>query len=199
MTKPGGVLVSEATSKHEVTRLLVSLGAGDKNALNRLMPLVYVELRRLARSRLGSERSDHTLNTTALVHEAYMKLADQTRINWQSRAQFFALASQAMRRILVDYARRRNASKRGGNNVISIREVDSVAAEMKTDDLVALDEALTRLGAIDARQSQIVECRFFGGLSIEETAKVVGVSTATVKREWAVARAWLYRALNSDD
>ena len=191
------MLVSEATSKHEVTRLLVSLGDGDPNALDRLMPLVYAELRRLARARLGSERADHTLNTTALVHEAYLKLADQNRINWQSRAQFFALASQAMRRILVDYARRRNAAKRGGNNVVAVREADSVAAEVKTDDLVALDESLKRLAAIDARQSQIVECRFFGGLSIEETAKVVGVSTATVKREWAVARAWLYRELNN--
>jgi RNA polymerase sigma factor (TIGR02999 family) len=190
--------VSEATSKHEVTRLLVSLGDGDSTALDRLMPLVYSELRRLAKARLGSERSDHTLNTTALVHEAYLKLADQNRINWQSRAQFFALASQAMRRILVDYARRRNAAKRGGNNVVNIREADSVASDMKTDDLVALDESLKRLAEVDPRQSQIVECRFFGGLSIEETAKVVGVSTATIKREWAVARAWLYRDLNRD-
>jgi RNA polymerase sigma factor (TIGR02999 family) len=161
------------------------------------MPLVYSELRRLAKSRLGSERADHTLNTTALVHEAYIKLADQNRINWQSRAQFFALASQAMRRILVDYARRRNAAKRGGNAVVSVREADSVASEVRADELLALDESLKRLGEIDPRQSQIVECRFFGGLSIEETAKVVGVSTATVKREWAVARAWLYRELHN--
>jgi RNA polymerase sigma factor (TIGR02999 family) len=162
------------------------------------MPLVYMELRRLAKARLGSERPDHTLNTTALVHEAYIKLADQHKINWQSRAQFFALASQAMRRILVDYARRRNAAKRGGNAVIAIREADSVAAEVRTDALVALDESLQRLAEIDPRQSQIVECRFFGGLSIEETAEVVGVSTATVKREWAVARAWLFRELNGE-
>jgi len=190
--------VSEATTKHEVTQLLVSLGAGDRSALDRLMPLVYMELRRLAKSKLGSERADHTLNTTALVHEAYIKLADQHKINWQSRAQFFALASQAMRRILVDYARRRNAVKRGGNAVISIREADSVASEVRTDALVALDESLQRLAEMDPRQSQIVECRFFGGLSIEETAEVVGVSTATVKREWAVARAWLYRELNGE-
>lgn len=190
--------MSEATTKHEVTQLLVSLGSGDRSALDRLMPLVYMELRRLARSKLGSERADHTLNTTALVHEAYIKLADQQRINWQSRAQFFALASQAMRRILVDYARRRNAAKRGGNAVISIREADSVASEVRADALVALDESLQRLAEIDPRQSQIVECRFFGGLSIEETADVVGVSTATVKREWAVARAWLFRELNGE-
>lgn len=190
--------MSEATTKHEVTQLLVSLGSGDRSALDRLMPLVYMELRRLAKSKLGSERADHTLNTTALVHEAYIKLADQQRINWQSRAQFFALASQAMRRILVDYARRRNAAKRGGNAVISIRETDSVASEVRTDALVALDESLQRLAEIDPRQSQIVECRFFGGLSIEETADVVGVSTATVKREWAVARAWLFRELNGE-
>lgn len=189
--------MSEATSDHEVTQLLVSLGDGDSAALDKLMPLVYSELRRLARSRLGSERSDHTLNTTALVHEAYLKLADQNRINWQSRAQFFALASQAMRRILVDYARRRNAAKRGGNAVVTVRETDSVASEVRADELLALDESLKRLAAIDPRQSQIVECRFFGGLSIEETAKVIGVSTATVKREWAVARAWLYRELNN--
>jgi len=190
--------VSEATTKHEVTQLLVSLGSGDRSALDRLMPLVYMELRRLAKAKLGSERSDHTLNTTALVHEAYIKLADQHRINWQSRGQFFALASQAMRRILVDYARRRNAAKRGGNAIISIREADSVAAEVRADALVALDESLQRLAEMDPRQSQIVECRFFGGLSIEETAEVVGVSTATVKREWAVARAWLYRELNGE-
>jgi len=190
--------VSEATTKHEVTQLLVSLGAGDRSALDRLMPLVYMELRRLAKSKLGSERADHTLNTTALVHEAYIKLADQHKINWQSRAQFFALASQAMRRILVDYARRRNAAKRGGNAIISIREADSVASEVRTDALVALDESLQRLAELDPRQSQIVECRFFGGLSIEETAEVVGVSTATVKREWAVARAWLFRELNGE-
>ena len=188
----------DATSKHEVTGLLVRLGDGDNTALDKLMPLVYMELRRLARFRLRSERSDHTLNTTALVHEAFIKLTDQKRINWQSREQFFGLASQAMRRILVDYARRRNAAKRGGNNVIIIREADSVASEVRADDLVALDESLKRLAAIDQRQSQIVECRFFGGLSIEETAKVVGVSTATVKREWAVARAWLYRELHSE-
>lgn len=190
--------MSEANTKHEVTQLLVSLGSGDRSALDRLMPLVYMELRRLAKSKLGSERADHTLNTTALVHEAYIKLADQQRINWQSRAQFFALASQSMRRILVDYARRRNAAKRGGNAVISIREADSVASEVRTDALVALDESLERLAEIDPRQSQIVECRFFGGLSIEETADVVGVSTATVKREWAVARAWLFRELNGE-
>lgn len=190
--------MSEAITKHEVTQLLVSLGSGDRSALDKLMPLVYMELRRLARSKLGSERADHTLNTTALVHEAYIKLADQQRINWQSRSQFFALASQAMRRILVDYARRRNAAKRGGNAVISIREADSVASEVRADALVALDESLLRLAEIDPRQSQIVECRFFGGLSIEETADVVGVSTATVKREWAVARAWLFRELNGE-
>ncbi|MGA7307199.1 MAG: sigma-70 family RNA polymerase sigma factor [Rhodothermales bacterium] len=190
--------MSEAITKHEVTQLLVSLGSGDRSALDKLMPLVYMELRRLAKSKLGSERADHTLNTTALVHEAYIKLADQQRINWQSRSQFFALASQAMRRILVDYARRRNAAKRGGNAVISIREADSVASEVRADALVALDESLLRLAEIDPRQSQIVECRFFGGLSIEETADVVGVSTATVKREWAVARAWLFRELNGE-
>jgi RNA polymerase sigma factor (TIGR02999 family) len=181
--------------KHEVTELLVSMGEGNREALDKLMPLVYRELRRLAKSRLSAERRNHTLNTTALVHEAYIKLADQKRVKWKNRGQFFALASQAMRRILVDYARRRSAAKRGGQDVISLNDTDVAIAEMRPDELVALDQSLDRLAAFDERQSKIVECRFFGGLSVEETAQVIGVSPATVKREWAVAKAWLFRDL----
>jgi RNA polymerase sigma factor (TIGR02999 family) len=129
------------------------------------------------------------------VHEAYIKLADQKRVKWKSRSQFFALASQAMRRILVDYARRRNAAKRGGADVISLADTDAAVAEIRPDELIALDQSLDRLASFDERQSKIVECRFFGGLSVEETAQVIGVSTATVKREWAVAKAWLFRDL----
>ncbi len=160
------------------------------------MPLVYDELRTLAHQKLQFERDGHTLNTTALVHEAYIKLVNQERVVWKNRAQFMAVASQAMRRILVDYARRHKAEKRGGGvSDVGLDEVPDLMSDERADSLLALDEALTRLTDIDERQSQIVECRFFGGMSIKETAKFLEISPATVKREWSVARAWLFREL----
>ncbi|MEM6337150.1 MAG: sigma-70 family RNA polymerase sigma factor [Bacteroidota bacterium] len=167
------------------------------DSLDDLMPEVYEELRQLAQAQLRYERRDHTLNTTALVHEAYMKMSAQRRVDWNNRAQFLGVASRAMRRILVDHARKRRALKRGGDKVVALDESGNVVAEARTEDLVALDEALERLASFDPRQSRVVECRFFGGLNIEETAAVLGVSSATVKREWAVARAWLYRELHA--
>ncbi len=181
----------------DVTRLLVAHGEGDRDALHRLMPLVYEELHRLAhRHRLG-ERAGHTLGTTGLVHEAYLKLVRLDRIQWQNRAQFFALAAQAMRRVLVDHAVRRKALKRGGG--VAPQELEeSFLSDQQADDVLHLDEALRNLEALDERQFRVVECRFFGGLTIEETADVLGTSTATVKRDWNVARAWLNLALTSE-
>lgn len=180
----------------EITRLLNELGSGRPELVNQLMPLVYDELRTLAHQKLQFERDGHTLNTTALVHEAYIKLVNQERVVWKNRAQFMAVASQAMRRILVDYARRHKAEKRGGGvSDVGLDEVPDLMSDERADSLLALDEALTRLTDIDERQSQIVECRFFGGMSIKETAKFLEISPATVKREWSVARAWLFREL----
>ncbi len=168
-----------------------------RGTLDALLPEVYEELRRLAHMQLRSERQGHTLNTTALVHEAYMRLIKQKRVDWNNRPQFLGIASQAMRRILVDHARRRQADKRGNDRIVALDDTGTIVAEARTEDLVALDEALQRLAAFDPRQSRVVECRFFGGLNIEETSQVLGISTATVKREWAVAKAWLYRELHS--
>jgi RNA polymerase sigma factor (TIGR02999 family) len=180
----------------EITTLLVASSAGDRQAMDQLMPLVYDELRRLAQSYLRSERPGHTLQGTALVHEAYLRLIDQKQVKWQNRAHFFALASQMIRRILVDHARGHKAAKRGsGAPKLSLDEAIGVPA--KTDvDLIALDDALNALAKLDPGQSRIVELRFFGGLSIEETAEVVGLSTATVNREWSAARAWLFRQMS---
>jgi RNA polymerase sigma-70 factor (ECF subfamily) len=176
----------------DVTELLLS---GTKQGLDALFPVVYGELRRLADRYLGHERSDHTLQPTALVHEAYMRLVDQKRVDWRNRAQFFGLAAEMMRRILINYAEARKTTKRGGGiTVVALDEAVSLAEERDID-LVALDEALKELSALDARQSRIVELRFFGGLSIEETAEVLELSPATVKREWSTAKAWLHRAL----
>ena len=178
-----------------VTELLADWSRGDKAALDQLMPLVYDELHRLARRYLSRERPDHTLAATALVHEAYLKLVDQRSSRWENRAQFFGISAQLMRRILVDYARRRRAVKRGdGIGAISVVEV----ADRETVDAVdvlQLDQALDRLAALDAQQGRIVELRFFGGLTVEEAAVVLGVSPTTVKRNWRSARAWLYREL----
>jgi RNA polymerase sigma factor (TIGR02999 family) len=197
-----------------VTQLLVSWSSGDQRALAELMPLVYGELRRLAERQLRGERPNHTLQRTALVHEAYMRLISQRNVSWQSRAQFIGLAAQLMRRILIDHARGKRRAKRGGGVaplsldqtgvVLGAPDEDGArveALEFATDptvDLSAIDEVLKRLEAIDPKQGRIVELRFFGGLSIEETAEVVGVSPATVKREWALARAWLRRELVSE-
>ncbi len=186
------------TSSTPVTTLLVRWREGDRQALEELMPLVYDELRRLARHYLRQERSDHTLQSTALVHEAYLRLAGGNAPNWQSRAHFFGVAAHIMRQILVEHARGRDAAKRGGN-VCKLALDDAVAPLQQIDvDVVALDKALTELSELDAQQGRIVELRFFGGLTIEDTSEVLGVSPATVKRDWVTARAWLHRAMTGE-
>jgi RNA polymerase sigma factor (TIGR02999 family) len=190
-----GGLVRTASSKG-VTELLADWTDGDQEALDKLIPLVYDELHRLASRQLRRERSDHTLQTTALVHEAYLRLVGQRNANWQNRAQFFGVAAQLMRRILVDYARTHKASKRGGSyRRISLSE-GAVLTEEKDTDLTELDELLDRLGRLDPQQSRVVELRIFGGLTVEETAEVMGISSRTVKREWSMARAWLHQQIN---
>ncbi|HUF25834.1 MAG TPA: ECF-type sigma factor [Gemmatimonadaceae bacterium] len=179
----------------EVTRLLDELTHGGRDALDRLFPLVYDELRRVAHHRLRNEREAHSLDTTALVHDAYVKLAGLDRMRWQNRAQFFAVAAQAMRRILVDHAMHRKAQKRGGEMQHVSLDESVIMTEERGEQLLALDEALHRLEAIDERHSRVVECRFFAGMSVEETAEVLGISPATVKRDWTMARAWLSREL----
>jgi len=178
----------------EITQLLARVRTGDEQANAQLAPLIYDELRRLAAYYIRSERPDHTLQATALVHEAYIKLVGQD-IDWQSRAHFFAVAAQVMRRVLVDYARAAKADKRAGKLHRIPLESALVYAEEQSGELIALDEALERLGQWDPRQSRIVELRFFAGLSVEETAEVLGISTRTVKRDWSMARAWLYSEL----
>ena len=174
----------------DVTQLLLDWSNGDKTALDRLMPMVYGELRRLAAHYLNRERADHTLQPTALVHEAYMQLVDESRVDWHSRAHFFGAAARLMRRILVDHARARQAAKRGRGLKVSL--VEGLAQSAPPDlDLIALDDALNDLAALDPQQGQVVEMRFFGGLSIEETADVLAISPATVKRDWTTAKAWL--------
>jgi RNA polymerase sigma-70 factor, ECF subfamily len=174
-----------------VTELLQQWQGGSQEALDRLLPLVYDELRRQAARYLRRERPGHTLQTTALIHEAYLRLIGQHRVAWQNRAHFYGIAAQLMRRILVDHARRRQAGKRGGSD-LKLQLEDKVAVSPEPDvNLVALDEALTRLAEIDPQQSRIVELRYFSGLSVEETAAVIGVSSRTVKRDWNVAKAWL--------
>ncbi len=200
--KPGG----------DITRLLLEWRGGDPAALSALFPLVYEELRIMAARHLRGERQAHTLQRTALVHEAFLRLVDQKQVDWQGRSQFFAIASQMMRRILVDHARRRLAQKRGGNaQRLSLEDIagdegehaagqalDALAlTEDPRVDLASIDAALQRLEAMDPGQGKLVELRFFGGLSIGDTAQVLGVSPATVKREWAIARAWLQRELGA--
>ncbi len=181
----------------QVTRLLEDASAGNREALDKLLPLVYEELRRLAHSYLSHERPDHTLQTTALVHEAYLKLTDQRSVNWENRAQFFAISAQAMRRILLDNARRHTAAKRGsGGQKVSLDEVATLSRDTANESLIALDEALQKLATIDPDQSRIGELRFFGGLTIDETAAVLQTSPSTVQREWTIARAWLYQTIS---
>jgi RNA polymerase sigma factor (TIGR02999 family) len=185
-------------SRDAVTALLVRWSDGDVAARDALVPLVYDELRRVAQKNLAGQRSDHTLQATALVHEAYLRLVNRKTANWQGRTHFFALAAQMMRQILVDHARMRNTAKRGGGTFTLLVE-DAPAGEGGVNlDLIGLDKAMKRLAALDPRQSQIVELRFFGGLSIEEAARVVDVSPATAKREWATARVWLHHAMEGD-
>lgn len=179
----------------EVTRLLARWSGGDREALDALTPLVYNELRRLAKSYLRRERPDHTLEGTALVHEAYLRLIDQRHIEWRNRNQFFALAAEQIRRILVDHARARIAAKRGGSNFKLSLDEGIAPAQEKDLDLVALDDALQALARADPQQSRIVELRYFGGLTIEQTAEVLGISPATIKRDWAVAKAFLKREM----
>ena len=178
----------------EITVLLNAASAGDKVAPDKLLELVYDDLRRLAAKYMQNERSDHTLQATALVHEAFVRLVDWQNVTWENRAQFFAVAAQVMRKILVDHARARAAKKRGGGQKIALDEAVSFPNEKELD-LLALEEALTSLEEIDAQQAKIVELRFFGGLSIEETAHVLKVSKTTVKREWTFAKAWFQREL----
>ena len=186
-----------SANSETVTQLLQDWSQGNQQALEELLPLIYDELRRLAHNFLYSERPGHTLQTTALAHEAYLKLIDQKSVHWQNRAHFFAIAAQAMRRILIDSARRHAAQKRGGAaEKVSLAEVANISAGSPTD-LLALDDALNRLAALDQDQSRIIELRYFGGLTIEETAEVMKSSPATVKREWQMARAWLYQELNA--
>jgi RNA polymerase sigma factor (TIGR02999 family) len=181
--------------RSDVTRLLKDWSNGRQEVLDQLLPQIYAELRRLASSYLRRERPDHTLQATALVHEAFIKLVDQRAVRWQNRAHFFGIAAQAMRRILVDHARAHSAEKRGsGERAVSLDEAVALVGAPSVD-LLALDEALTRLATIDPQQSRVVELRFFGGLTIEETAEVMDVSPATVGREWTLAKAWLYAEL----
>jgi RNA polymerase sigma-70 factor, ECF subfamily len=179
----------------DVTVLLKQVAGGNQDAAAKLIPLVYEELHQVAQNRLRLERADHTLQPTALVHEAYLKLVAQRDVNWQSRAHFFAVASRLMRRILVDYARGRLRAKRGGKQPKLPLDKVFVISRGRCDELLALDECLERLSKLDARQSRIVELRFFGGLTVEEAARVLDVSPKTVKREWSIAKAWLYGEL----
>lgn len=189
MTKP---------SPKEVTQLLTDWSGGDRAAFDELVPLVYEELRRLAHHYMGREHVGHMLQTTALVNEAYLRLADQNRMHWQNRAHFYAIAAQMMRRILVDYARKRRYAKRGGELFkVSLAEAAGLSEE-RAADVIALDEALKILAEIDPQQSRVVELRFFGGLTIEETAEVLALSHDMVKREWATAKAWLYREMSEN-
>jgi RNA polymerase sigma factor (TIGR02999 family) len=184
------------SERAQVTDLLLQLRAGDATALDRLLPLVYAELRRLAHRRLQGERPGHTLGTTGLVNETYLKLVDQTRIQWRDRAHFFRVASCAMRRILVDYARRHRALRRGGGLQRISLDTELPMTE-RGETLVALDEALERLARLNERLSQVVECRYFGGLTETETAEALGVTARTVERDWAKARGWLFRELRN--
>ena len=187
--------IEEVTS--DVTGLLIKWQQGDEAAMEQLMPLVYTELHHLAKRHMHRERPDHTLNATALVHEAFLNLVDQSQISLESRSHFYAIASRVMRRVLIWYARRRNASKRG-SGIRDIR-IDNLElfTDQKSDALIALDEALEQLEGMDERMCRVVECRYFGGLSVDETSAVLGISPATVKRDWKTARAWLRSNLDS--
>ena len=183
------------TKPGEITRLLEGWGAGKEAVLDELMPLVYSELRSIAARQLRRERSDHTLQASALVNEAYLRLVDQSRVEWQSRTQFFAVSAKAMRRILVDYGRRRRARKRGGNpRRVPLEKVEIAVAP--NVDLLELEDCLSRLEELDSRQARVVELRFFGGCTMEEIAEVLDISASTAKRQWRLARVWLRAALD---
>ena len=188
-----------SVSPHRVTQLLQRWSKGDDSALAELTPLVYAELRRLAHHYMEGQRRNHTLQTTALVNEAYLRLADQTNLNWQSRAHFFAVAARAMRQILVSYARSNQAQKRGGGGVKIELDEAAILSPEQSREIVDLHEALERLGTLDSRKAQVVELKFFGGLNYDEMAEVLKISRVTVRRDWEFARLWLYTELHSMD
>ena len=183
----------------QITKILRDVRNGDRSAWDRLLPVVYDELRDLAARYMQRERKDHTLQPTALVHEAYLKLVDQTRVDWQGRAHFFAVAAQAMRRILIDHARQNRAAKRGGGRERIVLDEKLVAGSRQEEDLLALEDALVKLAKLDPRQARIVELRFFGGLSVAEVAEVEGTSKRSVEREWTMVRSWLRRELSENE
>jgi RNA polymerase sigma-70 factor, ECF subfamily len=183
-----------------VTLLLRRYSSGDKSALSELVPLVYDELHRLATSYLRRERPDHTLQATALVHEAYLRMVNQREARWKERGHFFAVAAGMMRRILIDHARKHKAAKRGGPlTTVSFEDIKFVLTPEQSENLMVLDSLLTRLAAIDPQEARIIELRFFGGLSVEETSEVMGISATTIKREWSVARKWLAREMQKEN
>lgn len=190
---------AEQSSSGDVTRLLHAVRDGDTDAFDRLLPLVYDELRQLARHELRGERAGHTLDTTALAHEAYLKLVDQAQLDWHGRAHFFSIAARAMRQILVDYARKRQAQKRGGDRQRTTLTNEHLAWDVSWDELLDLDVALHRLDDVDERLRQVVEYRFFGGMTEDEVADVLDLSTRTIQRDWKKARAWLYKELYPQD
>ena len=190
---------SELLSTHHVTQLLQAWGSGDEGALEQLMPLVYSELHRLAQRYMASEQTGHPLQTTALVHEVYLRLVDVQNVDWQNRAHFYALCARLMRRILIDFARSRNYQKRGGKFAhIELEEAATISVAVGAE-LLAVDEALKKLVTVDARKSEVVEMRFFGGLTVEETAAALKVSPETVMRDWKLAKAWLLRELSEKE
>jgi RNA polymerase sigma factor (TIGR02999 family) len=190
----------------EITQALTELRRGAPEGLQQLIPQVYAELRRIAHRQLAAESPGHTLSTTAVVHEAYLRLSEQTRVDWSNRAQFFGLAARVMRRVLVDYARRHRAVRRGGKDhqAVPLEQLDgeaggdAMAVNVRSDELLALDEALERLAAVDPRLSRVVECRYFGGLTEAEAAEALGISKRTVSSDWVMARGWLYRELGPE-
>jgi len=192
-------MTTPSSSQQEVTQLLKDWSGGDEGALGKLIPLVQPELHRLAHHYMSRERTGHTLQTTALLNEAYLQLVDDPKRNWQNRTHFMAAAAQLMRRIIVDYARERRSLKRGGGALKVSLDEAALVTEKQSEELLALDEALERLGVQDPRKRQIVELRYFGGLTVEETAEFLKLSHRTVKREWRMAKAWLYRALSGEE
>ena len=192
-------MTTASSSQQKVTQLLKDWSGGDEGALGKLIPLVQPELHRLAHHYMSRERAGHTLQTTALLNEAYLQLVDDPKRNWQNRTHFMAAAAQLMRRIIVDYARERRSLKRGGGALKVSLDEAALVTEKQSEELLALDEALERLGVQDPRKSQIVELRYFGGLTVEETAEFLKLSHRTVKREWRIAKAWLYRALSGQE
>jgi RNA polymerase sigma factor (TIGR02999 family) len=197
--KRGDFFMDASSNRGEITEMLKACSGGNREAMNNLVPLVYNELHRQARLYLNRERSNHTLQTTALVHEAYLRLIEQRFVDWQNRAHFFGIAANMMRRILVNYAVNRHREKRGGSEEnMPLEEAFAVATEDRDLDLLALDRALNELAELDERQAKIVELRYFSGLSIEETAEVLRISPATVKRDWSMAKAWLRSELSGE-